>query len=827
MRRFRRAGWAALLLLGIFLTAVPLVLAGSPSSPSSPHHLTAYAAPPGPQAPLATNTPTPSGTPLVKLYMVYGYGLAAGQTDEAVRLINLGGSSANFAGWQVTNPSGSVTLPGGATLAAGQKIWIANQATGFRTYFGFNPDYEYGADTDPTVPNATATAGFAFSDSGTGVQLKDNTANTVDAVVYEGGSTSTTGWSGVAVQLYNFNIPNAGQIVYRKLDETTGLPVPDTNTSNDWAEDPNNSTPCDNIDCFKVLKPGWALTDPAYEDMFYTKRFTETNVTSKFLVAPDNTFDAIHGLIMSATTSISVEGYDWQAQPLVNDILAAHSRGVTVTIALDGNPTGGLDNDTLWAAQQWTNAGIPVYFFAGQPGASTDEYRYNNMHQKFMIVDDTWLATGSENFALFGMPSDNKANGTKGNRGSFVITNAPDVVAYARRLYGFDVAPGKYADLVLYPNPALPTPPAGYTPTPEPDFTAYTVQKPTPLVVTETENIEIVQSPDNELRNQDSLVGLVNTAGTGDEVLVEQQYERKYWRTSPIAGPNPRLEAYIRAGQRGASVRILLDAANDDCGATNNSATVSYVQSFGLSNLQARIGTPTSDNIHNKLVMVNHAGTKTVHMSSINGSENASKNNREFGLQITSSAAYQYYKDVFDFDWGRGFVSNCFPATTSTPTQTVTGGFTATSTRTPTVTPTSTATPIGGGNHLVISQVYGGGGNSGATYRSDFVEIFNPSASPVSVNGWSIQYASSTGAFTAGNLTSLAGTVQPYSYFLVKEADGANVTTTLALPTPDVTDNITMSANAGKVALVSSTTVLPCGQAGVRCWPTQTTASLI
>src|SRR5438270_10861853 len=41
---------------------------------------------------------------------------------------------------------------------------------------------------------------------------------------------------------------------------------------------------------------------------------------------------------------------------------------------------------------------------------------------------------------------------------------------------------------------------------------------------------------------------------------------------------------------------------------------------------------------------------------------------------------------------------------------------------------------------IVISQVYGGGGNSGATYKNDFIEIFNRGAAPVSVTGWSVQY---------------------------------------------------------------------------------------
>src|SRR5689334_15020643 len=37
---------------------------------------------------------------------------------------------------------------------------------------------------------------------------------------------------------------------------------------------------------------------------------------------------------------------------------------------------------------------------------------------------------------------------------------------------------------------------------------------------------------------------------------------------------------------------------------------------------------------------------------------------------------------------------------------------------------------------VVVSQVYGGGGNMGATYTNDFVELFNRGSSDVSLNGW-------------------------------------------------------------------------------------------
>ena len=108
--------------------------------------------------------------------------------------------------------------------------------------------------------------------------------------------------------------------------------------------------------------------------------------------------------------------------------------------------------------------------------------------------------------------------------------------------------------------------------------------------------------------------------------------------------------------------------------------------------------------------------------------------------------------------------------------------------------------------HLAISQVYGGGGNAGATYKNDFIEVFNRGTAAVSLAGWSVQYAASggTGAWTLTNLG--AFTLQPGQYYLVKEAAGTGGTTDL--PTPDATGSIPMAAGAGKVALVNSTTPL-------------------
>lgn len=105
---------------------------------------------------------------------------------------------------------------------------------------------------------------------------------------------------------------------------------------------------------------------------------------------------------------------------------------------------------------------------------------------------------------------------------------------------------------------------------------------------------------------------------------------------------------------------------------------------------------------------------------------------------------------------------------------------------------------------VVISQIYGGGGNSGATLKNDFIELFNPGAEAVSLAGWSVQYASAKG--TSWQVTSLSGSIQSGAYYLVQEAAGTGGT--VSLPTPDATGGIAMSATNGKVAVLSSTVAL-------------------
>jgi hypothetical protein len=117
-------------------------------------------------------------------------------------------------------------------------------------------------------------------------------------------------------------------------------------------------------------------------------------------------------------------------------------------------------------------------------------------------------------------------------------------------------------------------------------------------------------------------------------------------------------------------------------------------------------------------------------------------------------------------------------------------------------------------SQVVISQVYGGGGNGGAIYNRDFIELFNRGTAAVDMSGWSIQYNSATGT-NAWNVNAIpsGAVIQPGKYYLI--AFGTAGANGIALPTPDFDSTaagfLALSGTNGRVTLANIATALPAG----------------
>ena len=124
---------------------------------------------------------------------------------------------------------------------------------------------------------------------------------------------------------------------------------------------------------------------------------------------------------------------------------------------------------------------------------------------------------------------------------------------------------------------------------------------------------------------------------------------------------------------------------------------------------------------------------------------------------------------------------------------------------------------------MLVTQVYAGGGNSGATYTNDFVELFNRGSSAVDLSAWSIQYASASA--TTWQVTPLSGSLQPGRHYLVQLASAGAIGA--PLPTPDASGSTNLANAGGKVALVRNATALSCGATPGSCSPNPLVADLV
>jgi predicted extracellular nuclease len=118
-------------------------------------------------------------------------------------------------------------------------------------------------------------------------------------------------------------------------------------------------------------------------------------------------------------------------------------------------------------------------------------------------------------------------------------------------------------------------------------------------------------------------------------------------------------------------------------------------------------------------------------------------------------------------------------------------------------TPASAAPSTG----VVLNEVYGGGGNSGAPLKNDFIEVANRGSTTQSLAGWSVQYLPAA-ATSSWQLTGLSGSVAAGDTYLVGEAAGTGAAG--PLPTTQADGSINLSGTAGTVAVVRTAAALTC-----------------
>jgi len=563
-------------------------------------------------------------------------------TDEAVELSNVGDMTTTLSGWDLCDGLECYDLPD-VPVAPQSRIWLTRDAAAFTASFGYSPTCEL-----LRWPR--------LNDDGDVVVLRAPDGTVVDTLVYESWSGAVPEWTGENVRPYlGLSMGEAGQILSRVDDESSGLPAGDANTERDWIQslDPTMGR--------SVRYVGWDLA-PLFVPLSVIESATIT-----IGVAPDSAYEVVADTLRQARSTISVEVYSFRHPSLIQQLVDKAKQGVEVTVLLEGDPVGlGVNTPDwqteLYACSELEAAGGACWFMVHDPDTGRFQ-RYLYLHTKMIIVDDTWTVVSTQNLTPDGMPADDKGNGTYGSRGVVLATDAQSVVRRAAQVFALDLDPGRHNDLVRWntlTDPKYGLPVDSLVNLDDPDGISYTATFSRPQVFAGMMEFEVATAPEAALRHSDGLFALLEQAGSGDTILVEQLYETLEWGTAAEPITNPRLRAYVEAARRGASVRILLNGRSFVDGVTVDHEallTVAYLRSLareGRLDLAAALGNPTGDGIHSKLVLVYlHEQGHYVHVGSINGSETSNKVNRELAVQFSSAAAFNFLRTVFEADWWR------------------------------------------------------------------------------------------------------------------------------------------------------------------------------
>jgi phosphatidylserine/phosphatidylglycerophosphate/cardiolipin synthase-like enzyme len=429
-----------------------------------------------------------------------------------------------------------------------------------------------------------------LSNKGDEIFLYDENGKEIDVVVYGSSDYTGEGWDGEPIAS-----PREG-IVFARCSSN------DTNTKSDWTS----------------YRFGQSHFPP-------TRFKFHGNVT--VFVSPDSSFDVLAGVIEDAQSSLYLCLYDFTNYYLMEHVVNATRRGVDVRILLEGNPVGGVENDTLFIAKGIEDAGGDVRFMIG----NGQHRRYRFVHAKYALIDDGKTVITTENWGYTGIPVEN----TFGNRGWGVVIEDTNTTGYFLDVFeedwrGEDICKKDVEDLKKNSAKKKIDQNGDYKPV----FESMRIEGDFTIIP--------VIAPDNALMNE-TIIGLINCAE--ESVYIEQNCIQSEWRD----GPNLYLESAIDAARRGCEVRILLDRSWYNV--NENEKTISYVNEIadedGL-NLEAEFVTDIGlEKLHTKGLVVDRQAAL---ISSINWNENSPHNNREAGVIIINPAVAEYYTDVFLYD---------------------------------------------------------------------------------------------------------------------------------------------------------------------------------
>lgn len=316
--------------------------------------------------------------------------------------------------------------------------------------------------------------------------------------------------------------------------------------------------------------------------------------------------------IRSADERLYLAGYSFSSESALEELIAAHERGVEVHVLVDGTPVGGQSTAEAEALDSLVETGIEVRIFDGP----ATRYRFH--HPKYAVADDRALVM-TENWKPTG-------TGGESSRGWGMVIESEPVTNELAAVFEADAG---WEDSAVWDRSL-----AGTLVEEEPPERSF----PTEFdpITSEVESVRLVTAPDNAEEETISLL-----EGAEDSVRIKQV---------TIAHDHAFLQETVAAAERGVSVQILLDSSWYVEQA--NEKLVRWIEDQAESGdlpIEARLVEPGEfEKIHAKGVVVDD---RTSMVGSINWNANSVENNREVALIVESEEIAGYYGAVFDSDW--------------------------------------------------------------------------------------------------------------------------------------------------------------------------------
>lgn len=336
--------------------------------------------------------------------------------------------------------------------------------------------------------------------------------------------------------------------------------------------------------------------------------------TVEAFVLPDESERAVE-FLETASERILLAGYTLSSERVVETLQAASQRNVSVEVLVEGRPVGGMTTTQAKALDELQRTGVTVRVVGGKRA----RYRYH--HAKYAIVDDSALVT-TENWKASGV-------GGRSSRGWGLITAQDRIVDGLVETYRADAG---WVDAISWES----FDPEELT---EPERTNGSYPTAFESKSLPVERTRLLVTPDN------ADGAITATIDSAEESIAVKQMS--------IGSPGfSFLQAVLDAARRGVEVRILLSGAwyvqeenRQLKGWLDDQADAENLP------LDVRIADPEGafGKIHAKGIIVDG---KTTILGSINWNDNSLRENREVALLVESEAVADYFRAVFESDWG-------------------------------------------------------------------------------------------------------------------------------------------------------------------------------